>query len=289
MQTVYSCEDEQTALSCSLVLSATGISHHVTPAADGLHLTVTSPDAPEAEKQIRAYLHENRNWPPKPIAPDSNFTQMLQPPTLLLIGAMALLYSVTGPWSTDSYWFTLGAGDADAILHNGEWYRLITALTLHANTVHLLGNCIFGGFLFHFFCRLTGNGLGLFAMLVTATLGNFINVFIHGGSHLFVGFSTAVFAVIGMLAMLSRYNRIRTGYLTIMPIMAGTAFLAMLGSSGEHTDLGAHFFGLCSGLAGGWFLAREPLLSLRQSALFQTVLFLFFLAGVIVPWKLALN
>ncbi len=288
-QVVHSCKDEQTALSCSLVLSATDISHHVTPAADGLHLTVTPSDVPEAEKQIRAYLYENRNWPPKPVTPDSGFNQLLQPPTLLLIGALALFYSVTGPWSGDSHWFAIGAGDADAILQKGEWYRLITALTLHANGVHLLGNCIFGGFLFHFFCRLTGNGLGLFAMLVTAVLGNFINVFLHGGTHHFVGFSTAVFAIIGMLAMFSRYNRIRTGYLTVMPIMAGAAFLAMIGSSGEHTDLGAHFFGLLSGLAGGWFLTRAPLLKLRQSPLFQSVLFLFFLAGIIIAWKFALN
>ncbi len=287
-RTVYRTSEEQLALSCSLVLSATGINHFVTPSAGALQLSVAETDAAEAERQIQAYLQENQNWPPRPIAPDKDFRPLLQPPTLLLVGAMALLYTVTGPWSADSLWFASGAGDADAILHKGEWFRLITALTLHADTVHLLGNCAFGGFLFHFFCKLTGNGLGLFSMLLTATLGNFINVFLHNGQHLFVGFSTAVFAIIGMLAMLSRYNRIRTGYLTIMPIMAGAAFLAMLGSSGERTDLGAHFFGLCSGFVGGWFLTREPLLTLRQSNLFQTILFFLFLAGIIVPWKLAL-
>ena len=43
------------------------------------------------------------------------------------------------------------AGDSAAILNNFQLYRLVTALTLHADIVHLLGNCFLGGFLLHFF------------------------------------------------------------------------------------------------------------------------------------------
>lgn len=280
--------EKQEALSCSLMLSSVGISHNFNQEPDNMVLSVATHDEQEAKVQIKAYLHENRNWPPKPATPPDTYIPLLQPPTLLLIGGLSLFYSVTGPWSDHSFWFTHGAGDAEAILLNYEYHRLVTALTLHADPVHLLGNCLFGGFLFHFFCRLTGNGLGLFSMILTATLANLINVVLHGSNHLFVGFSTAVFAIIGMLAMLNRKNRTGTRYPQVMPFMAGAALLAMIGSSGERTDLGAHLFGLCCGLAGGWVLGRPSLLKLRESMLFQTSLFICSVATIIIAWKNAL-
>ena len=285
---VLATDNEQEALSCSLVLSSMGISHHLRQTAGSMLLSVAAEDAPYAASQIRAFLHENRNWPPKPTVADNTFTPLLQPPTLLLIGGLILFFTVTGNWSEHSLWFASGAGDAEAVLQNGEWYRLVTALTLHADTVHLLGNCLFGGFLFHFFCKITGNGLGLFSMLLTATVANFINVVLHGSNHLFVGFSTAVFAIIGMLAMISRQHRTSKRYLRIIPFMAGAALLAMIGSSGERTDLGAHFFGLCCGLASGWILTRPVMLRWRKSLLFQTTLFLISGAAIVIAWKAAL-
>jgi membrane associated rhomboid family serine protease len=286
---IFETDEEQVALSCSLVLSSAGINHHLGQTHDTLVLSVTTDNIEEAQTQIQAYLNENKNWPPNPISSTSDFSPLFQPPTLLLIGGMSLFYTVTGPWANHSFWFSKGAGDAEAILVNGEWYRLITALTLHADTTHLLGNCVLGGFLFHFFCKLTGNGLGMFTMLLTATLANLINVILHGSNHHFVGFSTAVFSIIGMLAMLSLQNQPRRSYLRLMPFMAGAALLAMLGSSGERTDLGAHFFGLCCGLAAGWYLSRNFLLTIRHSVIFQTILFFLFITGLLTAWKSALH
>ncbi len=285
---VFSTDDKQEALSCSLVLSAVGISHTLHKKQDNILLFVVADDALEANRQLRAYLKENENWPPRPGAPEHNFTPLLQPPTLLLVGSLVLFYTITGPWAEHSFWFSHGAGDAEAILKNQEYYRLVTALTLHADTVHLLGNCLFGGFLFHFFCKLTGNGMGLFSMLLTATLANYINVALHGSDHLFVGFSTAVFAVIGMLSMISGKLRSDKRYLRILPFMAGAALLAMIGSSGERTDLGAHFFGLGCGLGSGWLLNRPIALQLRDSLAVQAILFSISITAIIVAWQLAL-
>lgn len=250
---------------------------------------MTEEDAPEAGSQLRAYLTENVNWPPQPPENVNTFTPLLQPPTLLLIGSMILLYTVSGPWSDHSIWFSRGAGDAQAILEQHQYYRLLTALSLHADVVHLLGNCLFGGFLFHFFCKLTGNGLGLFSMLLTATVANFINVVLHGNAHLFVGFSTAVFAIIGMLAMISRGHQSSKRYLKILPFMAGAALLAMIGSSGERTDLGAHFFGLCCGLLSGWILGSPLFIRLRESFLLQSILFILALLTIVSAWRTALS
>ena len=125
-------------------------------------------------------------------------------------------------------------------------------------------------------------------MLLTAGLGNYINVALHGEEHLFVGFSTAVFAVIGMLSMLGPHNRVSKRYVRIIPFMAGAALLAMIGSSGERTDLGAHLFGLCCGFASGWILGRPLFLRLRRSMWLQTFLFLLSIAVIVLSWRAAL-
>ena len=93
-----------------------------------------------------------------------------------------------------------------------------------------------------------------------------------------------------MLAILTHQGRRKiTGYHFLIPFMAGTALLAALGSSGEHTDLGAHLFGLLCGLAFGQLLGREPLHSLRHSLVVQGISFLLFISLVIGSWLLALH
>ncbi len=285
---ILTTQEQELSETWSLVLSAVQIPHRIIYREGLYYLLVPSGLELRAQYQIDSYFSENRDWPPKKEYTDAA-TSGIQPPTLLLVASLALFYSVTGPWPRHSDWFIHGAGDSEAILEQGEWFRLVTALTLHADTVHLMGNCFLGGFLVHFFCRLQGTGLGLFSMLVAAITGNWINVSLRGPGHHFVGFSTAVFAVIGMLAMISYQGKKRESRLHfLMPFMAGAALLAMVGSSGERTDLGAHLFGLISGLFIGRILCLKPLQQIRSSFSLQTAFF--FLSGFILylSWKLAL-
>jgi membrane associated rhomboid family serine protease len=256
----------------SLVLSAAGITHRIQYiAADHIEIYVAAKQQERALYELAAYDSENRNWPPSP-QPDA-FVPSFRAMSSVVIGSLIFIYGLSGDWSLQSKWFQKGAGDSTAILNNLELYRLITPLTLHADIVHLLGNCFLGGFLLHFFFHLTGNGIGLFALLVTATLANFINVAVHGPGHLFVGFSTAVFSVIGMFCTISFAMQTRRFTLHFfMPVMSGLALLAFLGSSGERTDLGAHLFGLLCGLVFGNFVRLPIFTALRSSFLVQTLL-----------------
>jgi membrane associated rhomboid family serine protease len=168
----------------------------------------------------------------------------------------------------------------------------MTGLTLHADLVHLLGNCFLGGFLLHFYFLLLGNGLGLFALLTSAILANYINVLAHGPGHHSVGFSTAIFAVIGILCALNyRHYRFTRPERLLLPIMAGAAMLAMLGSGDEtgRTDLGAHLFGLLTGLCAGTFLGLERIFGLRHNAGLQLILSLLSLAVILLGWEIALR
>lgn len=281
--------DEEHLSTCSLVLTSVAISHDIIRTDDGYSIYVAQHEAATASYHLFSYIEENQGWPPEKLPAEHPVSQG-QPPTLLIIGALAAFYSITGPWNPETVWFSSGAGDSGAILHGREYFRLVTALTLHADLTHLLGNCFLGGFLLHFFCKTVGSGIGTAALLLSAVLGNFVNVYLRGEGHLFVGYSTAVFATIGMLVMVSYHiNRKLSRFRLFLPFMAGAALLAMTGSSGERTDLGAHFFGLLSGVVIGRVLISRLFIQLRHSSFLQFVLFGLTLSVVYLSWTAALD
>ena len=286
---VFSSTDRSAVDACMLVLAARHIAHQARTEGDGTTVILVATDsAPRARAEINLYFQENRGWPPRDVLPDVH-SSPARPPAILIVGALAAFYLVTGPWDTQSPWFAGGAGDASAIIYRGEWYRLVTALTLHADFAHLAGNVLVGGFLLYFFLQLHGTGLGLLAVLLSALLGNHLNVQLHGGSHLFVGFSTAVFSMIGMLAAHQVIvRRSPFGIRLFAPFLAGAALLALLGSSGERTDLGGHLFGLLAGCGCGLVLSLPPVRQASKSRFLQHCALLATLFLLLVCWNLAL-
>lgn len=282
--------DPNSASTWLLVLSAANIPHTVEADGTVFKLSIPKSYLLKAEHELATYYHENEHWPPPKEKPD-DFTPMFLPFSFLVIGILALFYNTTGPWSSRSSWFTLGAGNSTAIIDNGEWFRLITALTLHADVVHLLGNCFFGAVLLHFLCKSVGNGIGLGSALTAAIIGNLVNVLLHGYGHNFVGFSTMVFAMVGVqtaLRIKNLHNLTRSPLQILTPFMASLGLLAMLGSSGERTDLGAHFFGLiCGGLFG--YVLSFHMLKARHSIPIQISCFSLSVFIVIFSWWCALG
>ena len=273
----------------SLVLSAAGITHRIQYISPGhIEIHVSQQSVERALYELASYEQENQSWPPPPNA--DTFAPTFRAMSLVVAGCLVYIFGLSGEWHADSLLFVKGAGNSTAILQEMELYRLVTALTLHADLVHLMSNCILGGFLLHFFLLITGNGIGLCAMLLTATLANLINVAVHGPGHHFVGFSTAVFAVIGMLCSLNFSKKSRRFNLQVfMPVMSGLALLAFLGSSGERTDLGAHLFGLLCGLIFGNFVHLSCFKRLRSSMLVQSLLSVLAFVFVLGCWLLALR
>ncbi len=273
----------------SLVLSAADITHRIQYFSEHhIEMYVSAEQQERALYEIAEYDLENRDWPP--VSQADTFIPTFRAMSTVVIGCLVFMYGLSGDWHLKSFWFQKGAGNSSAIINNLELYRLVTPLTLHADIVHLMGNCFLGGFLLHFFFHLTGNGIGLFAMLVTATMANLINVLIHGQGHMFVGFSTAIFSVIGMLCTISfAMQTKRLSLHFFMPIMSGLALLAFLGSSGERTDLGAHLFGLLCGLVCGNVVRLPSFLSVRNSFAAQTLLGIFSFSIFYLCWIVALN
>ncbi|SHO45069.1 rhomboid family intramembrane serine protease [Desulfopila aestuarii] len=277
---------------CSLILSAADIPHTIrTDRAGNWVIFASSNFVSRATAEITAYDQENQNWPLQPPAAD-NFNPYFRAQAILIVVSLMLFYAVTGPWTAHSLWFSHGAVDSTQILDHGQYVRLMTGLTLHADLVHLLGNCFLGGFLLHFYFLLIGNGIGLFALTTTACLANYINVVAHGPGHHSVGFSTAVFTVIGILCALNyRHYRLTRPERLLLPLMAGAAMLAMLGSGNGtgRTDLGAHLFGLLAGLGMGTLLGLDRVFRLRHVVKLQFILSLLSLASVVISWNIALR
>ena len=275
---------------CSLVLSSKNIRHRISRHTSAtIDIYVPNAVLEKAKYQLDAFFRENKNWPPPQILPEKgSFPALL--PTLIMAGSLAWFFKLTGPWNADSPWFKAGANNADAVLNSDQWYRVITALTLHADFTHMAGNCLIGAFLIYFFLQINGPGLGFLAIIISGATGNYINDILHGGDHVSVGFSTAVFGLIGMLAMYRIVEQRQPfGLRMFVPFMAGAALLAMLGSSGARTDLGSHLFGLTAGLGVGMVLASQRIRSLRQSSFMQACCLIFATSILLFSWNMAIS
>lgn len=241
----------------SLVLEARHIPWRAERRGFGWQLLVPAGDLARGLQELRQYERENHGWPPPPPqgAPliDNRTT------TIWILVAIGAFYNLTlhdinlaGHHPVD--WAALGNADAGKIVA-GQWWRLATALTLHADWQHLLGNLVIGGFFISRLCRDLRSGPAWLLLLATGMLGNLVNAWLQNPAHRAVGASTAVFGAVGLLAAISmvRYRHsLRPQRRWTLPVAAALGLLAMLGAGGENTDLGAHLFGFLFGLPLGF-------------------------------------
>lgn len=154
-------------------------------------------------------------------------------------------------------WLAAGALDTLAVRLHHEWYRAVTALTLHADAAHLCGNIAFGALFLALLARGAGLGRALWLMLLGGSLGNALAVLLRREPVESIGFSTALFACVGALSGLMALRGAGRREM-LLPVAAGAGLLAMLGTEGERTDYLAHVAGLVAGLAlGMWEGLRQ--------------------------------
>lgn len=268
--------------SVCLMLQSRGLDYQIQQNEESATVFIEEKDLQTAQQELNAFLEENRNWPPQHVVSPEGEPGT---PALFLSGALLLFYAVTGPWTPHSIYFTAGAIESTAIIRHQEYYRLLTALTLHADLSHVLGNALIGGFLLHFFFRSTGAGTGLFSLLLAAVCANGANVFLRQTPHLSVGFSTAVFCCIGMQVFLSGRNPKQLS----LSFMAALALFALLGIEGEHVDIGAHFYGLFSGILCGALLSLPIVRQGRKKRQLQIFLLSLSVAIILAAWYFALS
>ncbi len=246
--------DRRLAEEWELVLLAQGLSPSVRWTADGVVLVVPQAEVDRALESLLAYEREN----PRKLA---EHVEPMEPGSWIAGVAAALMlllfYSITVQWLPALSWFEHGNADAERILQ-GELWRVVTALTLHADVAHALSNAIAVALFLTAVSSMVGAGLACALVLLAGAAGNLANAFLHGSPHVSVGASTAVFGAVGLLGSLGVTRRRRSAlsrWRAWLPVAAALALLGMLGSSGPRVDIWAHLFGLFVGAVLGVLVA----------------------------------
>jgi len=242
----------------SLVLQAMDIDHELERGVFGWRVMVPEYDAQFAREQWRLYQLENR---PKPVRHNE-----VEPRPGAAVGAIGwaltlmLYYYMQSNFAFGIDWTAAGRVDVGAV-RAGEWWRTITALTLHVDTAHLFVNIGFGAIFGALLAREIGAGYAWGLILLGGAGGNFINALVQRPTHLSIGASTAVFAALGLLGAYlwtARRMLMHSWASRASPLVGAVILLAWLGTGDERTDIGAHLTGFIAGFGLGILLGRLP-------------------------------
>lgn len=248
----------------ALVLASAHIDYRFRRSRWGWSLEVSAQDVDRAWDEIERFQREN----PPVFAPPEPLPETPRTMTGVLAALVLFSFHVATTRHGAHEAFILQAGANAALILNGEYWRTITALTLHGDAKHLAGNmlaiAVFGTLL----CKRLGYGAAWLLVVFAGASGNLINAWMHQAQHLSIGASTAVFGTVGLLGGIRLPQNSRDALKTeaatwrtlvrawILPLGAALGLLAMLGSDAQ-TDLGAHLFGCLSGLVLGFLYASR--------------------------------
>lgn len=176
--------------------------------------------------------------------------------TLILIAINVFVYTLPnfvdfskkgGYGSSYQAFLELGWKDNDDI-KSGEYYRLLTAIFLHSDFLHLLSNMwalwIFGPIL-------GSVGIGplvfLAIFLVSGIVGNLMSFFFDSKPS--VGASGAIFGLVGFILIISLFSG--SGFDILNLLIYVVISFVFAATPGSRIDLWGHLGGLLSGLAFG--------------------------------------
>jgi rhomboid protease GluP len=253
--------DSRVADEWALVLITQGLSPSLRHDEGGVVLSVPAAQVEMALAGLAAYEKEN-TAPVQSQNRADDFASLIA--GIVVAGVLILSHAVAVRWKEAAPWFDRGSAEASRIL-DGELWRTVTALTLHADLVHLFSNAVAAAIFVTALSSIVGAGLAFAVVVLAGACGNLANALMQGSSHISVGASPAIFGAVGVLGTLGlvrrRRERTRSRGAWI-PIAAALGLLAMLGTGTGRTDLLAHLFGFfCGALLGvpvGLFFPTMP-------------------------------
>lgn len=273
------------ALEWSLVLVSQGLEPVIEQAIDGAGwgLIINEVDYARAREAIRLYELENRHWP---------WQQPVFQPGLLFDWASLgwALLLVLFYWLAEVRIDLTSAGVMDrAAVSHGQWWRLFTAIWLHADIAHLAGNTGMGIVLLGLAMGRFGTATGLFASLLAGAGGNLAVWLLGSGPHQSLGASGMVMGALGLLAIQSvpLWRRNPAARKFIVSGFLGGVFLFLFLGTSPGTDVLAHAGGFLSGVLLGSALTLVPRLSHQRLLNFLSALGFGLL--VLWPWWLAMR
>ena len=245
----------------ALVLQSLGVPFRVVRAPGGFLLVVAGRDAELALRELASYEQENADWPPRYESPPLLSTGKL---AAGIYGALMVCMHPIGKHGMAglNFW-EAGKMQAGAV-RDGEWWRTLTALSLHADLAHLVGNLVFGIGFALMASHPLGGGLVWLGFVLSGGLGNLANAWLQGVEHTSIGASTGVFGILGMLAAYEWSRRHTLRYPPMRryaPLIGGLGLFGFLGvgTPDSNIDVIAHVTGLGFGLVLGALMAATGL------------------------------
>lgn len=275
---------QRQAMDWSLVLVSQGIETAIDQAKDGTGwgLLVAQRDYPHALRTLRQYRLENRSWPwQQPVFRPGLLFDWGSLAWVLLAGLFFWLNARTGLQS-------VGIMDGAAVAR-GQWWRLFTAIWLHADLAHLATNAALGLVLLGLAMGQYGTGTGLLAAYLAGAGGNLLAGLMSLQAHRSLGASGMVMGSLGLLAVQSFSLWRQTphaGKLILSGVCGGFMLFVLLALT-PGTDIMAHLGGFATGLLLGVVLSLVPSSATKPNA--NLLSGLLFALLVIVPWWLALR
>ena len=258
-ETVLKTRQRAECLESRLVLEAVGVSAEAVHRKGWWLLVVSQGDLETALAELDAYRLENPERP--------TYTRTTVPvyggamvAVMIYAGIIILIAFLTAHSAYRLDWLAAGRMQSGKVM-SGESWRTVTALTLHLDVGHILGNLAFGAVFGLLAGRVLGGGVAWLTIVIAGALGNFVNAVVQPPTHSSIGASTAVFAALGVIVAhalgpwpVVQENRFKRW----SPLIAGGLLLAFTGVGGERTDVVAHLTGFLAGMLIGWVGCRLP-------------------------------
>ena len=286
--TVFRTRQRNQCLESRLVLDAAGISAEAGYRDGWWLLVVDHDDLAIAAAELDAYQREN----PVQKSPRRRKVPIYAGATsgvFVYAGVLILVAVLSAQWVFGLEWLPAGRMQAGRVMA-GEWWRTVTALTLHLDAGHITANLVFGAVFGLLAGQALGGGVAWLAIVIAAALGNFMNALVQAPTHSSIGASTAVFAALGVIVShaLRYWGAVREKPLRRWsPLIGGVLLLAYTGSGGDRTDVVAHLTGFLAGLVIGWVGSRLPGKWLASSIV-QKWAGLTTIALIVVAWAVGL-
>lgn len=272
----------------SLVLASQGVEVSIErPGGDRWMLVVPRVDHARALEAIHTFRLENRRWAWRQPVPGSELK--FHWGVIIWVLVLSWLHMLSGHLQ--------GAGAlVTESFRQGEWWRLFTAVWLHADLGHLASNALLGALVIGLAMARYGAGLAMLLSFLAGVAGNLAGVWLRlenlapgpfrpGEDYIGIGASGMVMGAIGLLASqtMALWRLSRHGArAALLGLMAG-AFLFLTFGSDPRSDLVAHAGGFIAGAVLGSIatLLRLESWNRTAAALFAMV--------AIVPWILTLR
>lgn len=268
----------------SLVLLSQGIEHRLLRSEEGPFQIFIVPELEAAARQqLDLYHREN---PPKEDNPPIPLSFSLQPLWVLLAPIIFTLIDFSDKLNLHGP----GVSDAAKVM-KGEWWRSLTAQTLHGDMRHLASNLLCGYIVMNMITfRIPLLRLAPFIAAAAAIANICVSATVQTDFRS-LGFSSFVFAAIGCLAVIEfrLMPKESHGMLRRFAPLCGAVSLAVFLGLGENADILGHAYGFIAGLFCGFIPKKKSLRWGTPLSSADGLGLLMYYGLYLAAWKLALG